>query len=518
MNIENSAANLVILLSILLMTILAYRSFALREVQFDGAPVAPNLLTNRLYLSSGFIFYWLLIMLSYTIITYYWGPLSKIVAPYLKDTPLEKLVGDGNRTPDTLVPLVVACAAAWALVWDAKYNPFRIMLEFALDLIRVPDKAMTTLEKLRAAKFRRPPPEEAAIIAADEDILNCEADDFRLDRKDLLYRWAHLCHLRYLLFEYLRDDPERGHAWVDRHRRGAQVITRLKWADLDKSYREVAPRFGTWRKSTNRDLDEAIEIFSGINDLKEKHYRLLACLIVCVSGNEREIWERLQKLSRDPVQPVPGNLTLYLTLFCTSLFVSILIGRELSVSLYLNLIGPSDTIAHFDIDRLKYWVLVSLLIYTPPITLMFAFRRWMRDQFPFNEQRYWGIYASFGLLAFITTILVLPELRFHGHAPQWFSPEYWGSVWDDLLWGLMPCFLTGTVAYRMDSPASSTDLRRDVFHDRARLALICAAAGGVFSFLGALGSLTLSPPEKFVVVCTVTLLGGITGWLSRFKT
>jgi hypothetical protein len=49
MNIENSAPNLVILLSILLMTIFAFRSFALREIKFDGALVAPNLLTNRLY-------------------------------------------------------------------------------------------------------------------------------------------------------------------------------------------------------------------------------------------------------------------------------------------------------------------------------------------------------------------------------------------------------------------------------------------------------------------------------------
>ncbi len=518
MNIESNAANLVILLSILLMTILAYRSFVLREVKFDGASVASNLLTNRLYLSSGFIFYWLLVMLSYTVITYYWGPLSKIVAPYLNKTPLEKLLGDGNQTPDAIVPLVVACAAAWALVWDAKYNPFRIMLEFALDLIRVPDKALTTLDKLRAAKFRRPPPEEAVAIAADEDILNCQPDDFRLERKDLLYRWAHLCHLRYLLFEYLRDDSERGRAWSGSHRRGAQIITRLKWADLDKSYRDLAPRFGTWRDSAKRDLDEAIEIFSAINDLKEKHYRLLACLIVCVSGNEREIWERLQQLSRDPVQPVPGDLTRYLISFCASLSASILIGRELSVSLYLNLIGFSDKISHFDINRLKFWVLVSLLIYTPPITLMFAFRRWMRDQFPFNKKRYWGIYASFGLLAFIITILVLPELRFHGHASQWFSAEYWETVWDDLLWGLMPCFLTGMVAYRMDSPATCRDQPRAVLLDRTRAALICAAAGGAFSLLGALGSSTLSSPEKFVVVCTVTLLGGTAGWLSRFKT
>jgi hypothetical protein len=71
----------------------------------------------------------------------------------------------------------------------------------------------------------------------------------------------------------------------------------------------------------------------------------------------------------------------------------------------------------------------------------------------------------------------------------------------------------------MDSPASAADPPRVVLLDRARVALICAGAGSLFSFLGAIGSPTLSSPaEKFVVVCTVALLGGAAGWLSRFKT
>jgi hypothetical protein len=515
MNFQNYAASVVILLSVCLMTILAYRSFALHEIQFYGAVVTPKLLTSRLNFHRGLLFYWCIIILSYAVITFYWGPLSTVVGPYVKDTPLEKLIGEKSQTPAAIVPLVVAGAAAWALAWDAKYNPFRVMLEFALDLTGVPGQATITLEKLRAAKFRRLTPDEIAAIVADDDILNCKADDFGLDRKSLLYRWAHLCHLRYLLVSFLRN-PGRGRTWIDR--RSAEVITKLNWADLDKSYRELAPRFKTWRESADRDLDEGIEIFSDINDLKEKHYRQLACLIVCISRSEHEIWTRLQELSRDPVTPMPGDPALYLTLFCAGLFASILIGREISISLYLNLIGPSAEIVHFDIARLKFWFLVSLLIYTPPIAVMFAFRRWMRDRFPFNTKRYWSIYASFGLLAYIITILVLPELPFRGHAPQWLRAQYWDGVWDAALWGLMPCFLTGVVAYRMDSPAFAADSQRVALFDRARVALICAGAGGFFSLLGAMGSPLLHPPERFVVVCTVTLLGGTAGWLSRFKT
>jgi hypothetical protein len=82
----------------------------------------------------------------------------------------------------------------------------------------------------------------------------------------------------------------------------------------------------------------------------------------------------------------------------------------------------------------------------------------------------------------------------------------------------MPGFLAGVIAYRMDSPASSMDLPSVVLVDRATLAAICALAGAGFSLLGALDSTTLSNAERFVVVCTVTLVGAAAGWLSRFKT
>lgn len=509
---------LVIILSVFVMIILSHRSFTQEEVSFNGGFVSPSLLTNRFSLGWGFVVYFFLVMLAYTVITYYWGPLSVIISPFVQGTDLEKLTAAGDKTPRAIVPIVVAVGAAVALSWDAKYNPFGIILKFAHDLIRVPDKALTTLEQLKLAKFRRLASADAASIAADEDILECEESYFNLDRKTLLYRWAHLCHLRYLLIGYLRVEPKLGEWQTGKRGRAAQVITELNWADLDKSYRDLAPRFGSWRKSADRDPDEAIEIFSAINELKERHYRVLACLIVCMSGNEREVWEQLQSLSEDPVNPIPGNVALYLTLFCVNLFASILIGRELATFLYLHFIGSSDKIQNLDVERLKFWFLVSLVIFFTPIVLMFLFRRVMHDQFPFKEKRHWALYASFGVLAFIMAILVLPELPYNGPRPEWFSGIYWNCVWASYLWGLTPCFLTGMVAYRMDSPAGCKDLTRNVFLDRAKIASVCALVSGLFSFLGAVGAENLSNSERFVVVFTVTLLGATTGWLSRFKT
>jgi hypothetical protein len=132
----------VTVLSVIIMTILVYRSFIQEEVVFSGDSTPAYLLANRLNLGFGFLIYFFLIMLSYAIITYYWGPLKEVLSPLLKDTPLKDLIGEANPTPDAVKPLVVACAAAFALGWDAKYNPFGIILKFARDLIRVPDKAM----------------------------------------------------------------------------------------------------------------------------------------------------------------------------------------------------------------------------------------------------------------------------------------------------------------------------------------------------------------------------------------
>jgi hypothetical protein len=296
-----------------------------------------------------------------------------------------------------------------------------------------------------------------------------------------------------------------------------EVITALKWRELDDSYQKLAPRFGTWRGSTAQDVDEAIEIYSAINALKEKHYRVIACLIVRLSGSEREIWQQLQRLS-DDAKPVPSNLTLYLICFCANLFATILVAREVSIFFYLHYISSQDKVTNLDVDRLKFWFLVSLLIYLPPIAFMFTFRSVLRNRFPFNAKRYWLIYLSFGVFAFATTIFVLPELSFAGDRPLFLSQEYFERVSSKFWWGFMPCFLTGVIAFKMDSPASANDQWSVMFLDRIATAVICAFAGGLFSFLGAVGAANLSPGEKFVVVCTVTLLGLTSGWLSRFKT
>jgi hypothetical protein len=508
----------VLIVSISFMIALVYNSFTNQRLQFGGAEISAYFLTNRSSFRWGLFVYFSLVMLLYSVVTYYWGPLSNITSPLLKDTQFQKFVGSGNTAPDAVIPLIVAMSAAGLLGWDAKYNPFGIILQFVHDLIRIPDRARTTLEELRFAKFRRLEPEEAALIAGDDEILECDKAYFALDRKTLEYRWAHLCHLRYLLMKYFREPgPGASETIRARRRQGAKIITALEWGQLDRSYRQLAPRLAAWRRGPDKDPSDAIDIFSEISELKEKHYRVLACLLVCLAGNEREILEQLGRLSDSPVTPIPGNFSLYISLFCANLFFSILVGREVAIAFYQKFIGSSDRIQSFDIERLKFWFLVSLIIFVIPIALMTLFRWLMRARLPFKKERHWNIYVFFALLAFAMAVLVLPELTYGKPRPAWFSEDYLVGMWGAFLWGVFPCFLTGMIGYRLDSPASCADSRRVVLLDRAGVALICAAAGGLFSLLAARGATTLTFAEGFVVVVTMALVGGTVGWMSRFR-
>ena len=192
-------------------------------------------------------------------------------------------------------------------------------------------------------------------------------------------------------------------------------------------------------------------------------------------------------MSDTPVTPIPGNFSLYITLFCANLFFSILIGREAAIGLYLKFIGSSDRIQSFDIERLKFWFLVSLIIFVTPVVLMTLLRWVMRARYPFKEARHWHLYICFGVLAFLMAVLVLPELTYGRPRPAWFSAEYFAGIWSASLWGVFPCFHTEVIGYRLDSSASCTDSRRVRLLDRtgggARLRLPQA---GLFSLLAAL--------------------------------
>jgi hypothetical protein len=260
-----------------------------------------------------------------------------------------------------------------------------------------------------------------------------------------------------------------------------------------------------------------------IAQLKDAHYRLLACVSVITSRDQRDLWSRIDRISMVSVRPKGGDLGAYIVALVLGLFFSVLIGRELSTFVYRRFVdaSPATGLEQFDLASFRFWMSIVLIIYTVPIVAMFQFRRLNLGRFPLERRRYWGLYAAWFAVAYVLAVAAIPALAGHPFNPG--RLDYWrkalGMEW---IWGMVPGFLTAFVTYRLDSPAGCREARRRVLLDRAKAAGLCGIAGLFLSGLGALGSPMLFAsgsltPSGFVVVATTTLLTTVVGWLSRFE-
>ena len=503
---------IVLLLAILVLTTLAARAFSARLVQFAGAPAVPSVLTSRLGFRAGILSYCLLLILFYVCSTYYWGPLKVALWPIVDDIdflkPYSALLNPGASTGEAVIPWIVAIVAAIIFTWDSKYNPFTIVLEGIFDCLQIPDKAIGVYQTLRKTIFGQIDETLANRISTDSDISQCKAEYFKQDRRNLEYRWAHVCYLRYALLLHLRQSGRYDRFFSEQT---------LQWETIDSEYQKQASTIGLWITGS-RDYRDAAEILDEIGKLKEQHYRLLACLAVGTSRNDKEIWERVRDISKTEVKKIPNNLGRYVVFFIASIFLSILIGRELSVALYLIAHAPTPEIKQFDVDALKYWVLVSIIVYSGPIVLVFLGRIALSRYFPFGRRRFWLLYLAAFVIGYLLTMILLPELSSKGVAFHPMTSEYWQAIYQRwLIWPIMPGFVTALVAFRLDSRASCQDDRRRGNVDRALAGMCCGGVGILVAILGCVGG-SVPVPTSWVIVFTTATVGAVIGWLSRFET
>ncbi|MFO1055998.1 MAG: hypothetical protein U1E53_03425 [Dongiaceae bacterium] len=499
-------------LAILFLSFLAARTFSRRQIQFAGAPAVPSVLTSRLGFSTGMLAYGSLLLIFYLLVTYYWGPLRRSFGPIISSVPFFKplaplLDGQHDDAQGEIISWIVAVLVTFIFTWDVKYNPFAIVLEGVLDLLRIPERAISVFEALKVAKFGRLDDARAAEVAEDSQILACDSAYFAADRRDLEYRWAHICYLRYVLLEHLRDA---------RYQRFFAKQS-IQWSELDAAYRSAAIEVAAWLAGP-RDYRDAFELLGKLSALKDRHYRAIACLAVTTSASVSEIWQRISDISRSDVGPGLQSLARYIVLFPPLLLIAIFLGRELSTAFYIAAIGPDPRLHNLDIDKFKFWFVVSLFVYSVPIALSLITRALLRSSLPYGAQRYWLLYGLMFLLGYLVAMLSLSYISAPGSVDL-ATAAYWRFVYDhELIWPLMPGFVTAFVSYRLDSRASCKDAHRAGLLDRAEAAMLCGAAGLLISVLGCLGTSTLSPGESFVVIGTTTVVGGVAGWLSRFET
>jgi hypothetical protein len=500
-------------LAVLVLAIFAIRIFRQREIEFVGAPAVPHVLTTRSRFLIGAAAYSLSLIVFYAVVTYFWGPFKTAFGPLLTNhlPGVAKVLDLDAANAESILPWVVAAVVGFVFVWNHKHNPFVVVLDFLLDTLQVPSKAVAVYEAFRETTFGMVDADLANRICNDPGILDCEPGYFRMGQRDLERRWAHVCYLHFLLRRQLRE-PRNRKFYAEKT---------LRWSDIKASYQARAAEIRSWLAG-NRDYRDAAEILLKIAKLKDEHYRMLACIAVATNRSDRELWEWVDTVARTEVRPRPGNLGRYIVFLPVVLFFAILFGRETAIVAYEAVAGNTPELVNFDMTQLVFWAKVSIFVYSLPIVAMFVLRTMLVERFPFEKQRYWLLYGAAFVVGYVITILALPAFRMGYFNP--FAQEHW-TIADEryLLFAAMPAFVTAFVVYRLDSPAFWNDSPLSVWTDRILAAALCAGVGLLVSVLGVFGLPDKSmdspaTPQGFVIVWTTVVVGLAVGLLSRFET
>jgi len=505
-------AVLLLLLGIGLSFILAARSFQLRRVQFAGQPALPRYLTRPNLYAVGLVAYSALAGLFYMALILYWGPLSETFGPLFGDDNWvgQLLQKHGNGAPNQdLIPWLAAAVMLYLVQWESKYNPLLIIREFIFDAVSIPQRAVDVYQSLRNADFRTLADQEIAEVLTAPAVTAVGAGDFKLNRNTVEYKWAHISYLFFRALDFAERSSYESLFGDDM----------LRWESIRTDYATVANRVGDWKSSKEPPhYTETLELIGTLEDLTQRLYRLLACVAVFGNGDEQATRSFIRDVTRALPAPAVRDLTPYLLLYIASILVTILVGREVSVALYHGLVGPAPDILQFDAVKMSWWSSVSILLYMLPIALMFLFRYHLKRTFPFDKARYWNLYVGFAALAFAIAVLTLPTIS--STAAVHFdlgSAAYWTGVQHAVPWGILPGLLCGYVAYQMDTPVPPRETQRQIL----------AAALQRFGLSVAVGVLVLgwavmftgtTPSQGFVIVVTGSLLVGVLGSMSRFRT
>jgi hypothetical protein len=504
------ATQAIIATAVMFLLMLAFRTFASREVIFVGTPAVPIVLTSRPRYILGIALYCTALTVCYLIINFNWGPFKQAFGPMLQNVAALKSISsllkpDPDATESTFTPYIVVLIFVFLLTWDNKYNPFSIVLQCVLDALQIPERATAVYEYLKATRFGRLDGGTAKVISSDPNIVECDPSYFGMDIRDIEYKWAHICYLRYTFIQFLAEA---------RNRRIFEQVTG-SWEGLEDSYQSLSETFGLWARG-GRDYRDAMDLAGKLNKLRDHHYRIFACVTVMANRDPTQMWTRVSAISRAPVNIGPDNLTRYLVLLIFILLIAVFVGRELSVLVFDNVWTSSPQLSHFDMERWKFWFSVSAVCYSVPLSAVFVFRRQSIGRFPFGARRYWGLYGSAFLLGYGVTLLGLPIFSGRSLDPMTF--EFWCVVYQHyMIWSIMPGFVTAFVTYRMDTHAFLTDSTWTRIKDRSLAAIVGGVVGLVVSIAGCLDNYVEFSQAFAIVGCTLAI-GASVGYLSRFNT
>ncbi len=485
---------------------LALLSAHRRSIQLGDEPTLPQYFVRRSVYRLGIGTWCLLIAVLFYLLVTYWAPLRPLVdalaAPFRENNgsrPVWAL--DGSL----FLPLILAAGALFLLGWEHKFNPLLILRDTIYDASAIPRTAVKVYNVLRVSRL------SAIDAQAREQIVgrlltdSLDVADFDRGSSTLEYRWARSC----VLFDKINS-----YATQDSYARFFAEPS-LMWGDICIMFNDASEKMAVWKRGPASSA-RTIELLQQLDRLNGLLCRFLACLIIVDSPTERELWQKVERLGGSPRQARLKHTYKYLVTYAAALAAGVVVGRELSVFIWNQIVGGEGGLAHFQFDTLR-WILWGILIFVVPIALVFAARATSYRIMPEQPERYYGFYVLMSLAGFLFGT-AFAGLVLGLDAANGGDFDFLRSFVDSMRWGLLPAMMCGYVAFEMDTFVSDDQPRREMVW-RALLRFAAWAALGLVMMLYATDDLRgIDNALRFTAVVTTAFVVGFLGAVTRFKT
>jgi len=484
---------------------LAYRSFQKRRIQLGAEPTLPEYFIRRSTYWIGIASYCTFIAALYWLLTWRWLPLEPLVtliAKYFRPGELTNLLNGLNGS--TIMPLIAAGLFLFFIAWESKFNPLLIFRDSIHDAFAIPTKAIEVYNALITSRLSAVDDSLKSQIANRLLVPSIDFGDFEKSSATVEYKWAHNC----LLFDQIQN-----YANQSSFRRLFNEPS-LKWGEICISYNAMSEKVAVWREAEPH-YTKTVNLLKELDHLTGLLCRLLASLVVFGSANENDIWATVKQLGGNIHEARLKHTYKYVLIFTAATAIGVMLGREISVSLYNAFLFPDKPLAHFDYTTLR-WVAYAIAIYVFPIALVFILRTLVFRHQRQQSDRYYGFYMAMMITGFIvstTASALILELTYYKE-----NFRFLESFLLHMRWGILPALMCGFVAYRMDTPVSESEALGKLIM-AVTLRFLGWGSVAVIIMLYATGDMTIEETNlRFTLVGTAFFVVGLLGASTLFKT
>ncbi|MGZ5013724.1 MAG: hypothetical protein ACXV7E_06860 [Methylobacter sp.] len=483
---------------------LAYRSFQKRRIQLGAEPTLPQYFSRSSTYWIGMASYCTFMAALFWLLTWRWLPLEPLVTLIVKNLRSGELVNllnglDGN----TIIPLIAAGLFLFFIGWESRFNPLLILRDSIHDAFAIPTKAVEVYNALITSRLSAVDDSLKTQIGNRLLVPSIDPGDFEKSSATVEYKWAHNC----LLFDQIQS-----YANQSSYRRFFNEPS-LKWGEICISYNAMSEKVAVW-KEAEPHYTKTVKLLKELDHLTGLLCRLLASLVVFGSASEKEIWATVRRLGGNIHEARLKHTYKYILIFAAATAIGVMLGREISVSLHNAFLFPDKPLAHFDYTTLR-WIAYAIPIYVLPIALVFISQTLTFRHHREQSDRYYGFYMAMMIMGFIVSTTVsalILELTYYKD-----NFNFLESFVQHMRWGILPAFVCGFVAYRMDTPVSESETLGSLII-AATLRFLGWGTVAVIIMLYATDDLAIEESNlRFTLVGTAFFVVGLLGASARFK-